>query len=104
MISRPTAALKVSLIILFVACLFDWEYGFYQLVRFLGMFGFIILGITSFLKSKIWFAVWIISAILINPFFKVALGRFIWNVVDVFWALLLTISLILENNIDYEED
>ena len=44
-----------------------------------------------------WMFVWIISALLVQPFFKAALGREIWNVVDVIWAVLLVVSIVMKN-------
>jgi hypothetical protein len=35
------------------------------------------------------------SAILINPFVKIALGRTIWNVKDVIWAVILIASIFM---------
>ncbi|WP_370449506.1 DUF6804 family protein [Apibacter sp. HY039] len=46
-------------------------------------------------KKNFWFYLWLCSALLINPFFKVALGRTIWNIVDVIWSLLLVGSIFL---------
>jgi len=43
--------------------------------------------------NKAWQIAWICSAILINPVVKVALGRTLWNVVDVIWAILLIVKL-----------
>ena len=39
---------------------------------------------------------WIGSAILINPFVKISLGREIWNLVDVFWAIVLLATIVYE--------
>lgn len=39
------------------------------------------------------FVLFIASAILINPLFKIALGRSIWNIIDVIWALFLLLTL-----------
>ena len=36
--------------------------------------------------------IWIVSGLLVQPFFKVALGSEIWNIVDVVWAVLLIFS------------
>lgn len=71
----------------------DWEYGFYELVRFVGMVGFSLLAYEQYNKNQIWFIIWLVSAILINPLFKVALGRTIWNIVDVIWVVLLVYSI-----------
>jgi len=89
---------KTGLSVLFLLCLLDWQYGFYQLVRFLGMIGFGILAFDEYEKNKNWFIVWISSLILINPFFKIALGRELWNIVDVIWVILLVYSIINQKN------
>lgn len=95
-LNRILLFVKIFLAILFVGCLFDMTYGYFQLVRFLGMVGFGVLALNSYKKNKTWFAIWVSSAILINPIFKIALGREIWNVVDIIWALLLMVSIFIE--------
>jgi hypothetical protein len=85
--------IKVILAILFIGCLFDWQYSYFQLVRFLGMIGFAILAYNQYKKNDFFFVTWLASAILINPFFKIALGRTVWNIVDVIWAVLLIVSI-----------
>lgn len=94
--------IKIILIFLFIGCLFDWEYGYYQLVRFLGMVGFGILAFNSYEKNKTWFLIWLSSAILINPIFKIALGRELWNIVDIIWAILLMVSIFIKETKDTE--
>lgn len=86
-------AIRVVLAALFAGCLFDMSYGYYQLVRFVGMAGFVVLAGMEYSENKAWAIVWGFSALLINPFFKVALGRELWNVVDVVWIFLLVVSL-----------
>jgi len=81
--------------ILFLGCLLHLPYGYFQLVRFLGMVGFAVLAFEQYKKNQIYFVLWLASAILINPIFKIALGRTIWNVVDVIWAILLIISIFI---------
>jgi len=82
--------LKSLLTVLLLLCLLQMPYGYYQLVRFLGM---VIFGWLAFIdgkrKDKTLFIIWISSAVLINPLIKIALGRTIWNIVDVIWAILL---------------
>jgi hypothetical protein len=82
----------IVLSILFLVCLFDMPYGYFQLVRFLGMIGFVVLAYNDYPKNQNWFILWASSAILINPFIKIALGREIWNIVDVSFAIVLTYS------------
>lgn len=85
--------IKIVLAFLFIGCLLDLSYGYYQLVRFFGMVGFGILAYYNHEKNRTWFIIWLSSAILINPIFKIALGREIWNIMDVLWAFLLILSL-----------
>jgi len=85
-------SIKILLIILFILCLFDWQYGFYQFARFFGMIGFGILAYNEYEKNTNLFLIWISSLILINPFFKIALGKEIWNVVDIVWVIIIAYS------------
>lgn len=85
--------LKIILAILFVGCLFDMPYGYYQFIRLAGVVGFGVLAYDQYHKNTFWFSLWLISAVLINPFFKVHLDRFLWNAIDVTWAVCLVFSL-----------
>ena len=74
-------------------------YGYYEFVRFAGMIGFGIIAYDSFNKNnQVWALIWAISALLINPFFKIALGRILWNIIDVIWIISLIISSTNEND------
>ena len=44
-------------------------------------------------EKKEWMVIWIVSGLLVQPFFKVVLGRNIWNIVDAIWAVLLLVSI-----------
>lgn len=83
---------KAVMAILFILCLFDMPYGYFQFVRFFGMIGFGILAYNVYQKNQAWFITWLSSAFLINPIFKISLGRTIWNVIDVIWVVLLIFS------------
>ncbi|MBX2928347.1 MAG: hypothetical protein KF852_10970 [Saprospiraceae bacterium] len=77
-------AIKIILALMLFACLLDMPYGYYQLVRFtaMGVFGY--LALISFARQERTAGyVYIMLALLFQPFFKIALGREIWNVVDV---------------------
>jgi len=90
--------LKMVMAIMFLSCLLDWDYFYFQLVRSIGMIGFFILGIKQRRDgNELLSYIWLFSAVLINPLIKVSLGRELWNVVDVIWALLLMYTL-KENN------
>jgi len=95
--------IKMVLIFLFFFLLLNMPYGYYQLIRFFVMIGFVILAYNNHKKNQLWFIVWASSAILINPFFKIALGRDIWLIVDVIFLILLIIS-IFYNKINVEEN
>jgi len=62
------------------------------------MVGFSVLSYQQYKKNNVWFVVWLASVILINPIFKIALGRILWNIIDVAWAVLLIYSLLREKN------
>jgi len=71
-------------------------YGFYQLVRFVALIGFGILAYQAYLnKSQIESIIYSGLALLFQPLFKIALGREIWNTVDVVVGLGLLITLML---------
>ena len=88
--------IKLALCLLFLLCLLDWRYGFYQLVRFLGMIGFAVLAFDDYEKNRSWSIFWISSLILINPFIKISLGRELWNIVDVIWSIFLAHSIYIK--------
>ena len=86
---------KIALIIIFIGCLFNMPYGYFQFVRFFGMIGFVLLATEEKKNDSniFWFVIWVVSALLINPFFKIALGRTIWNIVDVVWVIVIFMSM-----------
>lgn len=75
--------LKITLSALLLLCLFDMPYSFYGFVRYTAMFVFIILAYFSYKNDKIAGVITFIAlALLFQPFYKIALGRVIWNFVD----------------------
>lgn len=89
-----TTILKIVLSILFFLCLLKMPYGFYQLVRFAAMVGFIILAYqASEGQKKTEMIIYICLAILFQPLIKIALGRQIWNVVDIIVGIGLIITI-----------
>lgn len=89
--------IKVVLTILFLLCLLDMPYGYFQIVRFAGLVGF---GILAFqaneTKQKEMAIIFIGLALLFQPFFKIALGRQIWNIVDVIVSIFLIATIFIE--------
>lgn len=88
--------IKIILSILFFLCLADMPYGYYQFVRFAAMIGFGILAFQSAESdNKSLMIVYGALAVLFQPFIKIALGRELWNVVDVIVGIGLIISLFI---------
>ena len=83
--------LKLGLAALSLICILEMPYGYYQLYRFLALGVFIYLAYEEQDKKE-WMIVWLMSALLVQPIFKIALGREIWNMVDIAFALILVIS------------
>ena len=84
------AGIKIILAILFLVCLLDMPYGYYEIVRFLGLVGFGILAFKANEKEqKVMTLIYIGLALLFHPFFKIALGREIWNIIDVVVSIFL---------------
>lgn len=75
-------------------------YGYYQLVRFVGLVGFSILAyLASQKQNKTEMIIYIGFALLFQPFIKVALGRQIWNIVDVIIGIGLIVSAFRRSNV-----
>lgn len=89
--------IKIVLAILLFLCLADMPYGFYQFVRFAAMIGFGILAFQSAeSENKSFLIIYGALALLFQPFIKIALGRELWNVVDVIVGIGLIITLFLD--------
>lgn len=76
--------LSYILAILLFLCLADMPYGYYQFVRFAAaaFFGYAAYRENEDGKNEL-VVVFVILALLFQPFFKIALGRTLWNIVDV---------------------
>ena len=91
--------IKIVLAILLLGCLADMPYGYFQFVRFLGLISFGLLAFQEKGKGNDgFFLLWVVSAILINPIFKISLGRSLWNIVDVIWAIILVTTMFNETS------
>ncbi len=90
-------AIKIVLAILFFLCLADMPYGYYQFVRFAGLIGFAILSYQAHEQGRqTEMIIYGGLALLFQPFFKIALGREIWNIVDVIVGIGLLISIFMK--------
>ena len=98
--------LYLFLAAMMLLCLAPMPYGYFQLVRFVAMIVFGLMAYRYYQNQKI-VATWVFGALalLFQPIYKIALGRVVWNVVDVIVALLLIALFVMEwrkSNKDYE--
>jgi len=95
-----TNYLKIILAVLLFLCLLDLPYGYYQFVRFAAMSGFAYLAFSANKQNnKSEAFIYIALAILFQPFLKIALGRTLWNVVDITVGVGLLFSLYLPKKV-----
>ncbi|MDM1466720.1 hypothetical protein HX030_06590 [Myroides odoratimimus] len=86
--------IKITIAVLLLLCLLKLPYGFYQFVRFVACIGFSYFAYKSYYREeKTEMFIYIVLALLFQPFLKVALGRSIWNIVDVIVAIGLFINI-----------
>jgi hypothetical protein len=96
--------IKILLAILLFLCLADMPYGFYQFVRFVGVIGFAILAYQANEQGRqTEMIIYGGLALLFQPFFKIALGREIWNIVDVIVGVGLIVSIFIKNKLSNEK-
>lgn len=80
--------IKLILAVLLLLCLAQMPYGYYQFIRLASMIVFTILAYQYFEREKMPLAITFGGlALLFQPFIKIALGRTMWNVVDVVVAI-----------------
>jgi hypothetical protein len=90
-------AIKIILSVLFFLCLADMPYDYYQFVRFAGLIGFAILAYQAQEQGRqTGMIIFGGLALLFQPFFKIALGRQIWNIVDGIVGIGLIISIFMK--------
>lgn len=80
--------LYLILAALMLLCLAPMPYGYFQLVRFLSTIAFGVIAFRYYQERKEWLAYTCGTlALLFQPFYKIALGRTVWNIVDVIVAI-----------------
>lgn len=90
-------AIKVVLAILLFLCLADMPYGYYQFVRFAALVGFAVLAYQANQQGRqTEMVIFAALALLFQPLFKIALGRELWNIVDVIVGIGLLISIFIQ--------
>lgn len=93
--------IKIVLAVLLLLCLAKMPYGYYILVRFVAFVVFGILALMTYQKHNqidVEILLYIALALLFQPFAKVALGRTLWNIVDVIVGVGLVASLFLKTD------
>ena len=96
--------LLIIMVALLLVCLADMPYVYYQLVRFIAMVVFVYLSHDYFVMKREGLGYTFAAlALLFQPFFKVALGRTVWNIVDVIVAAFLMVLLLADKRETYEE-
>ena len=76
--------LNLLLAVLLLLCLADMPYGYYTLVRYVSAFVFAYYAYVCFKAERVGLAFTFGAlALLFQPFYKIVLGRTVWNVVDV---------------------
>ena len=93
--------IKLILAALLLLCLAQMPYGYYQFIRLASMIVFAIMAYQYLEREKMPLAITFGGlALLFQPFFKVALGRTMWNVVDVVVAIGLVVLWLIEHKAD----
>ena len=91
--NKQLSNIGLGLAIMLFLCLLPLPYGYYTLVRFVAMVVFAVMAYVYYEQKNTLFCVVAVAlALLFQPFQKVALGREVWNVVDVIVAILLIIQ------------
>jgi hypothetical protein len=89
--------IKAVLAVLFLLCLLQLPYGYFQFVRLTGLIGFVILAYKANEQGRqAEMIIYAGLALLFQPIFKIALGREIWNIVDVVVGIGLLASIFLK--------
>ena len=93
------SAIKIILAILMFICLANVPYGYFQFVRFAALVGFALLALSASNEDKkTEMYIYGALALLFQPFFKIALGRELWNTIDVVIGAGLIISIFNSQN------
>lgn len=91
--------IKIGLSILLLLCLTDMPYGYFQFVRFVSLIGFAILAYQASQQEKqTEVVIYVVLALLFQPFLKISLGRTLWNIVDIIVAIGLLLSIFGQTN------
>jgi len=94
----------ILIAILLFLCILDMPYGYYELVRFLSFIGFSYLAKINHSKGNDFHTyLFAALALLFQPFMKIALGRLLWNIIDIVVGVYLLLTLNNKNNQELKE-
>lgn len=105
--NKEILAYVISLIyaIMLLKCLNrNTGYFYFQFIRIIGVVVFAILAYVAYkTDQKIFGIIFAISILAIQPFLKIPLGRFYWNIIDIVWFVVLIINanIIINNAKDW---
>lgn len=90
--------IQIVLAILLLLCMADMPYGYFQLIRYVSTIAFVWMACKYSKEDNEGLKITFIAlAILFQPFFKIALGRVMWNIVDVVVAVGLIVLVLRKN-------
>lgn len=91
---------KLLLSLLLLLCLADMPYAYYEITRFIACIGFGVFSFQCFQNERqIEGIIFIVLIVLFQPFEKLALGRTLWNILDVLVSIYLIVSMFLESEV-----
>lgn len=91
---KEESKIKLALVLVVLLCLFKWPYGVYMLARVLLSIGFAYLAYKANEEKKETTTIIFMGlVILFQPIFKIALGRGVWNILDIIIAVGLLYSI-----------
>lgn len=92
--------IKLIVGLLCLLCVFDMPYAYYQIFRITAFVAFLIFSYDHYKKinkiksAKLYMFFWLVSALIVQPFFKLVIDRSTWNLIDLLWFVVLIESLI----------
>ena len=101
--------IKIIVAILCLLCLFDMPYSYYEIFRIVAFIAFLLFAYDNYKKLVyleyqvnalyMYAFFWLVSAAIVQPFYKLAIDRETWSIIDIIWFLVLSISVIREKKL-----
>ena len=91
--SRPHAVPVLISVVMLLACLHEWPYGYYTLMRWIVCGTAIFTAYRAFVdkgrKPSVWMWIFIFIAFLFNPIAPIPLEREMWVIIDIVVAVIM---------------